>query len=156
MRNRELRSQIQSLSSLLDKVDQAFNDDLELQSHWAKYICILSAGLLENAIYEIYREYSVKTSGRPVANFATKTLAKIQNPNTNKILDTARSFDSSWADELELYLNEEGRKEAINSIITNRHKIAHGKSSDITLARIKGYLKKSIQVLEFIENQVGN
>ncbi len=154
MINHEVNRQIQSLRFLLNKISQFSGDDIEVQSHWAKYICILSAGLLENSIYEIYKDFVVKKSSKPVSNYATATLSKIQNPNTNKFVEVTRSFNPLWADELERYLGEDGRGEAINSIIANRHKIAHGQSSNISLSRVKEYLEKSIQVLSFLEEQV--
>lgn len=154
MQSRELKRQIQALEFLLKKVERSFIDDIELQSHWAKYVCILSAGFLENSIYEVFRDFVINSSSGPVANYATSTLSKIQNPKTEKFIEVTRAFNSVWADKLEKFVNESGRKEAINSIITNRHKIAHGKNSDITLARVKEYLMKSIQVIEFLEEQV--
>ncbi|PZO41986.1 MAG: hypothetical protein DCF17_09790 [Shackletoniella antarctica] len=154
MINHEVNRQIQSLKFLLKKTSQISGDDSEVQSHWAKYICILSAGLLENSIYEIYREFVENASSKPVSNFATATLYKIQNPNATRFIEISRSFNPLWADELEKYLSEDGRKEAIDSIIANRHKIAHGKPSNISLSRIREYLEKSIQVLSFLEEQV--
>ena len=38
--------------------------------------------------------------------------------------------------------------------MNNRHLIAHGKNSGISIAQIKGYLKYSVEVLDFIEVQL--
>jgi hypothetical protein len=53
------------------------------------------------------------------------------------------------------FLALEGRREAIDAIMANRHLIAHGSNSGITLVRVKEYLSKSVQVIEFIEEQCG-
>jgi len=37
--------------------------------------------------------------------------------------------------------------------MNNRHQIAHGKSSGITIARVRSYLDKAEEVLNFIEKQ---
>ncbi len=42
---------------------------------------------------------------------------------------------------------------AINSIMRARNKIAHGDSVQITPARVREYLNRSVKVLEFIERQ---
>ena len=118
MQNREIKRQIQSLKSLMDKVNYSSVNDIELQSHWARYICILSAGLLENAIYEIYGDFARRVSAQPVANFTTHTLKSVYNPNADKLTQIARSFKPEWASELENFLDSEGRKEALNSIVT--------------------------------------
>ena len=39
-------------------------------------------------------------------------------------------------------------------IMSHRHRIAHGKGSDITYHRLQGYFVKSVEVIEFIENLV--
>jgi hypothetical protein len=55
---------------------------------------------------------------------------------------------------LEKFIEQEGRKEAIDAIMANRHQIAHGQNSGITVSRVSDYLNKAEEVLEFIEKQV--
>lgn len=126
-----------------------------MRSHWAKYLCVLSAGFLENAIEEVYGDFVRNASSKPVADYTTSILSKIQNPNSTKFIETARSFKQEWATALESYVNDNGRREAINSIMKNRHEIAHGKYSGITIVQIKQYLDKAVEVIEFIEGQCG-
>jgi hypothetical protein len=77
----------------------------------------------------------------------------MQNPNAQRFVETARAFRPSWANALEQFLAEEGRKEAIDSVMANRHLIAHGRDSGITVARVNEYLEKCVEVIEFIEVQ---
>ncbi len=153
MLNKEISKQIQQIRNLINKTATPCGGDLEMQSHWAKYICIRSAGLLENALAEIYKDFVNGAASKPVADYTCSILSKIQNPKANRFVEVASSFKPSWGIDLEAYLEAEGRKEAINSIMTNRHNIAHGKNSDISIVRIKEYLEKAIEVIEFIENQ---
>jgi hypothetical protein len=44
-------------------------------------------------------------------------------------------------------------EDAIDAIMSNRHLVAHGKDSGISLARVSVYLRKSVEVIEFIEKQ---
>lgn len=126
--------------------------DLELQSHWAKYLCILCAGFLENSLTEIYAEYARNSANEAVAGYVARQLDRIQNPNAQKILDTTYQFNKSWGDMLNSHIAQDGRKEAIEAIMTNRHKIAHGEDSNITISRVKEYLAKIVVVVEFMEN----
>jgi RiboL-PSP-HEPN len=151
MRNRKLSSDLQRLHELFKKADAACGTDFEMRAHWARYLCVLTAGFLENAIEEVYGDFVRNAASRPVADYAISVLSKIQNPNTTKFVETARSFRPDWASALEMYLNDEGRGDAINSIMSNRHLIVHGKNSGITIVRIKEYLGKSIEVIEFVE-----
>ncbi len=153
MKNFEVSRQLQGLDALIKKAASS-TQDVELLSHWARYFCVRTAGILENGITEIYSEYVVRTSSRPVANYASSRLAHIQNPKSQRFLETARSFDAHWAATLESFLDDDGRKDAIDSIMNVRHQIAHGQNVSITIARISEYLQKAEDVLEFIETQV--
>jgi hypothetical protein len=154
MSNAELARQIAAIRLLIKRSSGATAADLELQAHWARYICVLVAGLLENALVDLYSDFVVRNAQKPVAEYATVQIAKIQNPKTNRFVEVARSFKSSWADDLEKFVELNGRKEAIDAIMANRHQIAHGKDSGITVARISSYLDKAEEVLEFIEKQL--
>lgn len=128
---------------------------MELQAHWGRYLCVLVAGFLENAIAEVYSEYVYRTGSKPLASFISNRLFKIQNPNSQRFVDTASSFRDEWGKDLEGFLSEEGRKEAIDGIMNHRHQIAHGQNAGITVARVSDYLQKSIEVIEYIETQCG-
>ncbi len=54
---------------------------------------------------------------------------------------------------METFLADNGRKDAIDSIMSNRHLIAHGGNSGITLTRVNQYLDKCVEVIDFIETQ---
>jgi hypothetical protein len=153
MKNAEISRQIQSLSAAMKKA-AASTQDVELLSHWARYFCVRTSGIIERGIVEIYSEFATRKSSRQVGNYAASRLKTIQNPNAEKIEIVAKSFDVHWATNLKIYLEEDGRKDAIDSVMNNRNQIAHGKDVGITIPRIGEYLKKSIEVLEYIESQV--
>jgi hypothetical protein len=154
MKNAQLAQQIVAIRLLVKKSSEATAADLELQAHWARYACVLTAGLLENAVVIFYSDFVSRNAQKPVADYATVQIAKIQNPKTNRFVEVARSFKSSWADDLEKFVETNGRKEAVDAIMANRHQIAHGKDSGITLARVSDYLDKAEEVLKFIEMQL--
>ncbi len=127
MRNRELSRQIQQLNALITRTDQASAGDVEMQSHWAKYICVLSAGLLENTLPELYAEYAQGSASPAIALYVRTSVSKIQNPKTARFIETAGAFKKEWEEELRAFADDEGRKDAVDSIMSNRHRIAHGK-----------------------------
>ena len=155
MKSSLLARQLQRLHWLIDSTRRASGDHLELQAHWGRYLCVLVAGFLENAIGEIYSDYAKRASSDPVAKYVASVVLRIQNPKAQRFVDTAKAFKAEWGEELEEFLGENGRKDAIDAIIANRHRIAHGQDTGITVARVKEYLEKCIQVLEFIEVQCG-
>jgi hypothetical protein len=153
MKNVEVARQLQQLRSLM-KTAIAATTDLSLQAHWARYFCVLTAGVLENAITEIYSEFVQRVSHPAVVNYAVSRLKRIQNPKADKFVETARSFSQTWADSLEAFLAIDGRKDAIDSIMNLRHQIAHGKNVGVSVVQIRDYIDSAEEVLEFIEGQV--
>lgn len=151
MENFEVTRQIQRLHDLLGKATQASSDDISLQGHWARYLCVMVAGLVENGLKEIISEYINNKTHKPIANYATSYLTKFQNPKAEKVMELVGLFKSEWRKELEIFLSNDGRKDAIDSIMNNRNQIAHGKDVGITVVNVKTYLNKIISTLEFIE-----
>lgn len=153
MRNPEVARQMQRFSSLYSDAKDASADNMQLQAHWARYLCILLSGLVENGIKELYSDYIKVSAQKPVADYAIAYLQTIQNPKAEKILTTVGAFKKEWRQQLEDFVSEKGRKDAIDSVMSNRNNIAHGKDVGITLVRLHDFYKKIIEVLEYIENQ---
>jgi hypothetical protein len=155
MKSREIARQLQKIENLIKATSLTTGDNLELQGHWGKYLCVLCAGFLENAISEIYIDFVESVSTPPIASFSRKTLEKISNPKSNKFIEIASSFKKNWGEELDAYFSDNpSKKNAIDSIMNNRHQIAHGKTSSISVARVQEYLRESVDVLNFIESQI--
>lgn len=155
MKLQTISSQHTRLCWLIAEVDKFDLEQFELRAHWARYLCVLSSGFLENALKDIYSHYARSCSNSSVGNYVESTLGRVQNPKASRFLETARSFNREWGQDLAKFLDSDGNREAIDAIMSNRHLIAHGKDSNITLARLKEYLGKSVKVLEFIEDQCG-
>ena len=62
-----------------------------------------------------------------------------------------RAFKPQWGDDLEIFVDDQGRRDAVDSIMANRHLIAHGKDSSVTVAKVRDWFDKAIEVLEYIE-----
>ncbi len=151
IKNREIHRQLQKLNDLLDKTKQLEDKPIEFQSHWARYVCVFTAGFIENSVKELFLDYTSSSSSGPVVNYMSSTLKRIQNPKTRRMIEIMSAFKKEWGKEFEAYVNEDNRKDAIDSIMQNRHQISHGKDSGITINRLKTYLPKVIQVIEFTE-----
>lgn len=155
IKNTELRRQAGVIDDLLTRAPAATGGDIELQSHWARYICVLAAGFLENSLFEIYAAVIRVGANAAVASFAASRLEMISNPKSSRFIETARAFKPTWGDDLETFLADDGRKDAIDSVMANRHLIAHGEHSGITIARLRQFFERSVTVVEFLEKQCG-
>ncbi len=151
MNNVEVTRARQRLDHLFDLID-TLRDEPEIQSHWARYLCVLVSGFLERSIRMIYGSYARSSAAPNVANFVEVELKHFQNPTMGKILELARAFSPDWGGELE-GATEGKLKDAVDSIVANKNNIAHGESVGITFTRIKDYYERAVQVLELIDVQ---
>ena len=157
MKTVELVRQASALRTLIKRVGHdPSTRALEMQGHWARYICVLTSGYVENTVREVYGQYVRKNSySEPVIRYTTKQLEGVQNPRPDKLINIASGFDPSWGRALEAYLADDFRSEAVSAIMSNRNLIAHGRSSNITVGQVSLYLGKIVEVAEFMEAQCG-
>ena len=151
MNNLEAVRYRQRLDDLFTRI-AAFSQDLELQAHWARYLCILASGFLETSVRAIYGQYARTRAAPYVANFVDGELKRFQSPKMENILELTKSFSPSWEERLRGAVEGE-RKDAVDSIVAVRHNIAHGRPVGITYHTIRGYYENAIKVVELIDDQ---
>ena len=153
MSDKEILRYKRQLDDLFGKVSN-LDSDLEMQSHWARYLCIRVSGFLEFAVSTMYKNYAKDKSAPFVVNYVNKQLSGFQNPNMEKILNITRAFNADWAKEIELELDNNSEiKDSIDSIVKNRNKIAHGENVGITYSRMKSYYENALKLMKLLEEQ---
>ena len=150
MRNREANQHKDRLDDLFKQVSEV--SDINLQGHWARYLCVLVSGFIEVSIRAILTEYVKNKSAPSVANYVVRGLDRFQNPNMERILQTLGTFNPAWADEISK-LTEGELKDAVDSVIANRNNIAHGGNLSIRYRTIASYYDNAVKVIEIIEEQ---
>jgi RiboL-PSP-HEPN len=145
--NSEVIRRKQRLDSLFRRASDI--EDIEVLAHWARYLCVLCSGFIESSVQIILGTYARNRANREVASFAQQRLRYFQNPTMGKIASWVEEFSHDWADNLRR--ETEGQLlDAINSIVANRHRIAHGDDVTITMTRIKEYYASAVKVVELL------
>lgn len=155
--NSELTKQYKRIQNLILKAKE-FEPDDELRSHLARYLCVLCSGFIENAIFHTFSDIAHKNCQPSVVLTYTKgQLYKLQNTNTEKIKEVTKAFNPEWWENgLRDFLQHDNRSTAINYIFKDRHNIAHGRDSEITIDKLEEYLKKTVEVIQYLENELDN
>jgi RiboL-PSP-HEPN len=123
--------------------------DAELLSDFARYLCVLVAGFLEQAVIELLLEH-VRTHSQPsVVRHLDGRLRQFTTANTHRIQDIVGTFDPDWREDLGKYLVDE-RKAAVDSIVNLRQTIAHGRFVGVTLAGVNKYYGHVKDVVDHI------
>lgn len=112
--------------------------DAELLSDSAKYLCVLVSGYLEQAIIEILLQHVRRSANATIQRHLERDLRRQANFKTGKILSLFGSFSPAWEEDLATFIVDE-KKAAIDSIVSLRHTIAHGRHSGITITRVREY-----------------
>ena len=148
----EITRQRQRLDDLFKKAKSL--PDAEAQSHWSRYLCVLVSGFLENSVRITYTEYARQRANSSVADFVESRLRQFQNPKMGTILELAGGFSQEWKQRLEKDTNGQ-LSESVNSIVGNRHKIAHGESVGLTLHTLLQYYGDALKVVDLLRQQCG-
>lgn len=147
------------LHELTSRIDRVFIsteriDDEEAKSNLSRYLCILTSGYIEESIRLLIRDYTATKASPKILNHINLTTKNQTNFNCEKIEAFLSSFDSKWRDDFENSLTFEER-DAINSVIANRHLIAHGQNVGISYINVKSWykaVKNSIEKIQRIIN----
>ncbi len=148
----EINRQRQRLDDLFAKTKLL--PDAELQSHWCRYLCVLVSGFVENAVRISYVELARKRADPTIADFVESRLRQFQNPRMGTILELAGGFSQEWKEKL-AQATEGQLSESVNSIVGNRHKIAHGESVTLTLSSLAQYYRDALKVVDLLRSQCG-
>jgi hypothetical protein len=140
----------QRIDNLFKKV--ALFEELEIKSEWSKYLCILVSVFIEESLRVLLEKYCENKASANIQKFVGKKIDNITNCKTEKIKRILLEFSSDWENEFTNKINDQ-IKTAIDNVVQNRHKIAHGKSIPMSYHNILNYynnVKKAVEILEEI------
>lgn len=140
------KGRLDNLFSLISNIQE-----VELKSHWSRYLCVLVAGFVEVSIQAIFCDYARKSSSPHVSNYVNSKLKRFTNPNMHDIVELAGTFNSRWGEILEQGSQGE-LKDAVDSVMANRNQIAHGENVGISYIRIKEYYNSISKLISFVES----
>jgi len=149
--NFRLYSEKQKMDQLFARLKDFIDDD-ELAAHWSRYLCVLLSGFIENSLKILITEYTNKKSHPNVSNYVSKQISFITNLNYERIQQLLGAFSDNWRSNYEANITDE-QKDAIDSIVANRHNIVHGRSVGVSPVQIKEYYTSVLKVVNIIEDK---
>jgi hypothetical protein len=152
MKNVDVFREKQQIDWLFQQIPRLPEDE-EIRSHWAKYICVRISGWLENSTRLLLHRYATDCASPSICNFVEAQLRDFQNPKMEKILMLLQKFNPTWEHTIRIAVDG-NPKDAVDSIVANRHLIAHGSSVGLSLGTIKNYYDQAIRVVEMLETHI--
>ncbi|GAX34721.1 HEPN domain-containing protein [Nodularia sp. NIES-3585] len=148
--NQSILAHRQKIDNLFKKV--ACFTEPEIQSEWSKYLCILISGFIEESLRVLLEEYCKDKASPNIQKFVTKQIEFTTNCNTRRITEILGKFSETWQREFTNQIDDE-IKNSIDSVVTNRNTIAHGRSVGMTYNSVFNWyknVKKAVKILEEI------
>lgn len=141
---------IRDLDSLKTKAES--EDDEEVKSYLVKLLCVRTAGLLEVFLKTRISEYSKGKVPTEINRFLTSKFKDITNLKSSKFEDVLTSFSVDWADKFRDYLDDhEQEKISLDSVIAQRHNIAHGQPSNIGSTSMAQYYNDVKSIVVYLD-----
>ena len=149
--NLKTQQYIRTLDEQFEIVKAVSNE--EQQSMLTKYLCVRTAGLLETYIKARFSEYTNKSVPKEVKRFISGRFKDITNLRCNKLREVLDSFSNDWATDFDTYIDEhEQQKNSLDSVITNRHDIAHGQTGSLSFRNLQQYYIDIKLIINELEN----
>ncbi len=148
------RAEVDRLKRVLDenfKRAARIDNDPELQSDFARYLCILVSGFIEKAAVELILEHTRRRADPTVLRFVESRTRQFTNVNSQRLQELLGAFDPAWRSNLEKFLVDE-RKDSVDSIVNLRNQISHGQSVGVTFVRVKNYYEHVQAVIDYVAN----
>lgn len=123
--------------------------DAELSSDFARYLCVLVSGFLEQAVIEILVEYVRVRCPEQVQRHLGPRLRRFTTAKAGNIIELFGSFDLNWKLDLEAYIVDE-YKDALDSVVNLRHTIAHGRFAGVTMISVQSYYDRVKKVVDHV------
>lgn len=148
--NYKTQQYIQQLDRQYEKVKQVEDD--EIKSMLTKFLCVRTSGLLENYIKSRIGDYTQGRVPKEINRYISQKFKDVTNLKCNRLKDVLDSFSNEWSEEFLTYLEEhEQQKNSIESLITNRHNIAHGQNVGMSFSILEQYYEDVKAVITKLE-----
>ena len=107
---------------------------------------MLVSGYLEKSVSELVLDHARRNGGATLQRFVEYETRRFTNANSQKLLNLVGSFHPDWRRTLETFMVDD-IKDAVDSVVSLRHRIAHGGTVGITYQRIGGYYERVKKVV---------
>lgn len=147
------QSYIKELENIKQKIKETVDD--ETRSYLIKLFCIRTSGLLEVFFKTRISEYFKTKVPNEISRFLTSKFKDITNLKTSKLVEVLSSFSTDWSEKFSSYIDEhEQMKSSLDSIISQRHAIAHGQPSCINEKDMYQYYDDVKAIVVFIDGVI--
>jgi len=140
------------INDALDKIKKSSIKDPELFSMLSSYLVVFISGIYEDCIEYLFIQRAGKNEDKELENLIKVLIDRhFRNPRYEKIKELVKALEPKYGNQLESKIDLKS-KEGIDSIVSNKDNVAHGKTSNATLNDINIYHDNASKIFEELEN----
>lgn len=145
----EFRAISDRVARVLELAEEA--SEPEAKTDLACLACILTSALIEVACRQYVARFVEKRASRHVQRYVARKLYQFQNAKTEYVEELLGSFEPELAQRFLTRIGERG-KDALDSIVSNKNNLVHGKGVGLGLDTMKRYHKDVLMSLEVLRS----
>lgn len=140
------------LDASLGKAKAASTGDPELEAILAAYLIVLISGAYEDCMEHLFSVRAGRPNDPELKNYVEERVDRyFRNPTYKRVKDELECFSANYANEFERRVDATARI-ALESIVTNKNSVSHGKPVNVTLGEVQGYYQRSTPILQVLED----
>lgn len=121
------------------------------------YSVIKACGTIEIVLKSILYEYLSENSKEETKTYLEKDIIDASfNPSTGQIGNKLEKFNSNKKKNFDDRLKQTEYKNGLNSLVSLRNDIAHGRTNNVTINTVFNYFGQGVNVLKILEDVLEN
>lgn len=150
MKCQYLQDKFKIIDENIKKTKTSVNDP-HLASMLSDYLVVFISGIYEDIIEYLFVQRVGKTKDKEIENLVKTLIGRqFRNPEFGKVKKLVDALDSKYG--IELSKLDKKHRDAIDSIVSNKNKVAHGGVSNATINDVAIYHNNALKIFEELEN----
>lgn len=146
-----LKDKFKSIDEALNKARNVSTNDPELSSMLSFYLVVFISGIYEDIVEYLFCQRAGRNNDKEIESLVKALIAKqFRNPDFDKIKDLVKALGSKY--DTTLSKIDTKSRVGINSIVSNKNKVAHGEVSNATLNDIFIFHNNALKIFEHLES----
>lgn len=152
MKDTELARLKLHLDNAFRRYDRIDALDFELRADFTQFLCVRVSGYFEVAVKRVFAEHvRTQVPYAPINRYLAVSLKRLNTVDAGQLYTVAEAFDAEWKKSIKEYVRG-GRAAAIDSVVSQRHRIAHGEDSTISHAHLVEYYRCVAEVVAYLDD----
>ncbi len=146
------RTKLNAAFTLAEETIKANGWEPSLQALLSQHLCVLLSGFAEAFVEDVLRDYALTHGDWRLQRAASWVTDRFQNPKAGRLEELLATFDQEWGNDLKTFFGDDpARRDALNSVVANKNKIAHGEDSNVSYVVLRSWRTSLQETAAFVE-----